>query len=531
MKLHGEELDITTVAELVRSRAGLGDKVFLRLRGRTLTYREADQMSTRFANALAGIGITKGDVVSTLLYNSVDAVLIWFACAKLGAIWNAINVSLRRDDLAYTLNDSGAMTLITESELLPTFLEAMPQLENLRHVVLDSPPEAAAELGFLPLSILAAGSDEEVRIDIRPSDPIGIIYTGGSTGMPKGVLVPNLYYIAAAMRFRDVCQGKPDDVIYESGHLFHSGGQQLGVTGPMFCEMTAVMGKWFSVSRFWETVREHDATIIHVPGTMLGPLVDLEPNDLDTAHRVRLGVGTGTGMIRREVRDEFERRYSVRLLEVWAQTEMGVLLCSERLDQRRIGSSGHSDGWATVQAVDELDQPVPHGEVGELVTRPSEPFTFMLGYINKPAEMLRTWRNLWHHTGDLGYVDQDGYVYFVGRQAHWIRRRGENISCMEVEKTIVMHPAIQECAVVGVPSELGDEDVKALVKLRPGIESPSPEALVEWCKGRIASFKVPRYIEFVQDFPRTSAKGEIERSKLKAAGVGDAWDRESSTRT
>jgi len=221
-------------------------------------------MSTRFANALAGIGITKGDVVSTLLYNSVDAVLIWFACAKLGAIWNAINVSLGRDDLAYTLNDSGAMTLITESELLPTFLEAMPQLENLRHVVLDSPPEAAAELGFLPLSILAAGSDEEVRIDILPSAPIGIIYTGGSTGMPKGVLVPNLYYIAAAMRFRDVCQGKPDDVIYESGHLFHSGGQQLGVTGPMFCEMTAVMGKWFSVSRFWETVREHEPPAVVV---------------------------------------------------------------------------------------------------------------------------------------------------------------------------------------------------------------------------------------------------------------------------
>jgi len=528
MKLHGEELEVTTVAELVRSRARLGDKVMLRLRGRTLTYQEADQLSTRFANALVGIGINKGDVVSTLLYNSIDAVLIWFACAKLGAIWNPINVSLGRDDLAYTLNDSGAVVLITESELLPTFLEAKPQLERLKRVVLDSTLKAVEEGGFLPLSILAAGRDEDVGIDILPSDPVGIIYTGGSTGMPKGVLVPNLYYIAAAMRFRDVCQASRSDVIYESGHLFHSGGQQLGVTGPMFCEMTAVMGKWFSVSHFWETVREHRATIIHVPGTMLGPLIDLVPSEQDTEHRVRLGVGTGTGMIRREVRDEFERRYNVRLLEVWAQTEMGVLLCSERIDQRRVGSSGHSDGWATVMAVDELDQPVPSGEVGELVTRPSEPYTFMLGYVNKPAEMLRTWRNLWHHTGDLGYVDEDGYVYFVGRHAHWIRRRGENISCMEVEKTLLMHPAVHECAVVGVSAELGDEDVKALVKLRPEVTSPSPQALIDWCVGRIASFKVPRYIEFVEDFPRTSAKGEIERSKLKAAGVGNAWDREAS---
>jgi crotonobetaine/carnitine-CoA ligase len=527
MKLHGEEVDITTVAELVRSRANLGDKVFIRLRGRTLTYQEADQMSTRFANGLAGLGITKGDVVSTLLYNSVDAVLIWFACAKLGAIWNAINVSLRSDDLAYTINDSGARLLVTEDELLPAFLEAQGRLEKLGQVIVDSSAENAATLGFLPLSILAASNDRDVRVDLAPSDPIGIIYTGGSTGMPKGVLVPNLYYIAAAMRFRDVSQAKQDDVIYESGHLFHSGGQQLGVTGPMFCRMTSVMGKWFSVSRFWDTVREHDATVIHVPGTMLGPLIDLEPNELDGAHRVRLGVGTGTGMIRREIRDEFERRYKVRLLEVWAQTEMGVLLCSERLDQRRVGSSGHSDGWATVRAVNELDQPVASGEVGELVTRPTDPFTFMLGYVNKPAEMLHTWRNLWHHTGDIGYVDADGYVYFVGRHAHWIRRRGENISCFEVEKTIGLHPAIQECAVVGVPSELGDEEVKAIVMLRAGVEPVPPESIVEWCKSRIASFKVPRYIEFVHDFPRTSAKGEIERSKLKAAGVGLAWDRES----
>ena len=526
MRLHGEEVDITTVAQLVRDRAAEGDREFLRIGEGMLSYREADLLSTRMGNALAALGAGKGTVVSTLLYNSIEAVLIWFGCAKLGAIWNPVNVSLATDDLAYTLNDSAASILVMEEEFIPLLEKTRPQLQRAPQILVYGNDEKALASGMRTAAELAGGSDSEIQTEVTLADPMAIIYTGGSTGMPKGVLVPHLHYIAAAMRQREVARATADDVMYESGHLFHGAGEQLGVTGPMFCKMRSIMTRWFSVSRFWETLRANEVTVMHAPGTMLGPILNLPPSDLDRAHRVRVGLGIATGMIRRSVRDEFERRFNVPLLEVWAQTEMGVLLCSERLDQRRPGSSGHSNGWAEVRAVDENDSPLPPGQIGELVTRASEPYTFMLGYHNKAEEMVRTWRNLWHHTGDLGYIDEDGFVYFVGRQAHWIRRRSENVAAFEIEKAITSHPDVDECAAVGVESSIGDEEIKVYVQLRDGSPGLAPEEIVTWATERIAYFKVPRYVEFVPDLPRTAAKNEIKRQELKARGIGTAWDRD-----
>jgi crotonobetaine/carnitine-CoA ligase len=154
------------------------------------------------------------------------------------------------------------------------------------------------------------------------------------------------------------------------------------------------------------------------------------------------------------------------------------------------------------------------------------PNTFMKEYINKPAETLAAWKNLWYHSGDLGRIDEDGYVYFVPRQAHWIRRRGENVSAFEVEKVLCSHPAVADVAAIGVPSELGEEDIKVYVELLPGLEC-EPAALVEWCRDRIAYFKVPRYVEFVTEFPRTITKAEIARHLLRERGIGTAWDCEA----
>ena len=148
----------------------------------------------------------------------------------------------------------------------------------------------------------------------------------------------------------------------------------------------------------------------------------------------------------------------------------------------------------------------------------------MQRYINKPDETIAAWGNLWYHSGDLGYLDADGYVYFVGREAHWIRRRGENVSAFEVEKAMTAHPAVQDCGVVGVPSELGEEDIKAYVEVVAGADQPAPEDLVAWCRERIAYFKTPRYIEFVAEFPRTMTKNEIARHELRALGIGTCWD-------
>jgi crotonobetaine/carnitine-CoA ligase len=529
MRLHGETLEAGTLGALVRLRAArLGTKPLLLLRGETLTYEDADRRSDALARGLQHLGARKGTRVATLAYNSVDQVCVWFACAKLGAVWIPLNVSLGPDDLRYSLDDAEAEVVFVDAELSDTYVAlrgslARPPLEIL------CGPRADAE--GLSMGCFDDVPDAEGPLSpeepVAPSDPLAIVYTGGSTGMPKGVLVPHLYYLAAAMRFRDIAQVAPGDVMYESGHLFHSGGQQLGVSGPLFCGITSAMTKWFSVSRFWDVVRDADASVIHVPGTMIGPILDrTPPSDGDLAHRVRVGVGTGTGQIRREIRDEFERRFGVVLLEVYAQTELGVLMCSQRIDDRPAGSSGHTDGWAEIRIADEHDQALPVGEVGQILIRPSEAYTSMLEYVGKERETLRCWRNLWYHTGDRGRLDEQGRLYFAGREAFWLRRRGENVSSHEVERALGSHPSVEDCAVVGVPGDLGDEEIKAYVQLRPAA-NVEPQALVDWCRERIAYFKCPRYIEFVGGFPRTASKGDIERQKLRAAGIGDAWDAEA----
>ena len=525
LRLVGRDLEIATVRDLIVRRAVLGEKPFLYIDDEMLTYREADIRSNRFANTLAGLNVSKGDVVSTFLHNSLDHACIWFACAKLGAIFAPLNVSLQAVDLEYSLKDTTAQILILEEELLPKYLGVRGRLD-IRHEVLLGDPRTAEQFGMMSAEVLYSQDASLPSVEILPSDPIGIVYTGGSTGLPKGVLVPHLYHLAFATRYREISESTPADVMYESGHIFHSGGQQLGVIGPMFSEMTSVMTRWFSVSRLWPIINKHRATLVHVPGAMLGPILDRTPKDGGPDHPIRLAVGMGTGQIRPAIREEFERRFGFPLLEVYGQTEMGAMFLSERVNEQRQGSSGHSYGWAEIRVADEEDRSLPPNTEGQILIRPAEPYTFMLEYFNKPEATARSWRNLWHHTGDIGYLDEDGFLFFKGRQAFWIRRRAENISAFEVEQTITAHPSVAECAAVGVPSELGEEEIKVYIVVRDG-HGVNPQEIVSWCADRVAYFKVPRYIEFVDEVPRTAAKGDIDRNKLRGYGIRDAWDREA----
>lgn len=511
-----------TLRELIQLRSVLGDKPMLIIRDRVLTYSQADALSNELANRLVELGLGKGDVVATLMYNCIEQALIWFGCAKIGAVYAPLNVSLARDDLAYSLNDTGAALFVVDEELAPAYNAARPMLRlEPRAYVLGAAQAVPHAQRF---ERLLGASSAPPQADVRPHDPSAIVYTGGSTSMPKGVLVPNFYYIAAALRYGEVARVTEGDVGFANSHFFHIGGQQFGVTGPLYHGITGVMEKWFSVSGYLDVARRHGATIIDPLGTMIAALMNRPESPLDREHRMRVGIGIASGQVRRDVRDAFEKRFGVTLLEVYAMTEMGVLLCSERIDDRRAGSSGRPHGWAEICVVDPEDNPVPPGVQGQILLRPKVLNSCMLRYVNKPEETIAAWRNLWYHSGDVGYLDADGYLYFVGRQAHWIRRRGENVAAFEVEQAITNHPAVLDCAVVGVSSDLGDEDIKAYVQLRPGFEGTDPAQLVLWWKERIAYFKVPRYIEFVSGFPRTMTKNEIARHELRARGIGQAWD-------
>jgi crotonobetaine/carnitine-CoA ligase len=521
----GHTPDVVTLRDLVVKRAAkYGDKPLLICRDEVLTYAEADRLSNRVANSLIAEGIGKGDVVATLMYNSLSQALIWFACAKIGAIYAALNVSLAKDDLAYSLNDTGALMLVVDEELAPAYIASIPGLDLDPKVLVHGDPAAIPNPGIRAYDVLLEGDESLPDAEVSGTDPACIVYTGGSTSMPKGVLVNHLYYIGAAVRYAEIADVTEDDVHFANSHFFHIGGQQFAITGPLYNGMTGVMTKWFSASNYWNIARKYGATVVDPIGTMMAALLRQPESELDLQHKVRVGIGVASGQVRGELHRTFETRFGAPMLEVYAMTEVGVLICSERVGDRREGSSGKPHGWCEIMVVDADDNPLPANTTGHLLLRPSVINTYMMEYINKPAETLAAWKNLWYHSGDLGYIDDDGYVFFVGREAHWIRRRGENVSAFEVEKALNSHPAIQDCAVVGVPSDLAEEDIKVYVQLNEGAVQPEPMEIVGWCKERIAYFKVPRFVEFVDAFPRTMTKNEIARHELRDRGIGDAWD-------
>ncbi|MGI9325731.1 MAG: AMP-binding protein [Pseudomonadales bacterium] len=525
MRLNGRTLEHTNMRDVFLARRSLGSKPLLVCDGETLTYARADEESNRIASSMQGYGIGKGDVVATFMYNSVDHAAIWLACIKLGAVFASLNVSLAASELAYSLTDTGAKLIVVDQDLVDVYRQARGDVDPQPTEILWHGPEDAED--FIRYESLLGGENTLPEVALAPNDPMSIIYTGGSTSMPKGVLAPHMHYIAAAERYKEITQSRSDDVHFANSHFFHVGGQQFGLMGPLYCGTTGVMTRWFSVSNYWRIARETGATIIDPIGTMISALLTLEPSPEDRNHKVRVGIGIASGQVRSAFRDAFEERFGVPLLEVYAMTEVGVLLCSERLDDKTANSCGKTHGWADICIVDEHDTPVATGEQGQILLRPTAPNCFMLEYINKPRETIAAWRNLWYHTGDNGYLDNDGYLHFIGRQAHWVRVRGENVSAFEVEKVLTEHEAVEDCAIVGVPAELGEEDVKAYVLLAQGA-SVAPEALVEFSSSRLAYFKVPRYVEFVHEFPRTITKHEIERHELRARGIGNAWDRDAT---
>jgi len=288
------------------------------------------------------------------------------------------------------------------------------------------------------------------------------------------------------------------------------------------------MARWFSASRFWDIADAHRTSIV---GVFIGPLMmaltrqSPRPNEGENSVRI---ASSASGQVPRQEVEAFADRFGIELLEIYGQTETGPLgAIGQRLDDRPYHSQGRSHGWCEVMIADPDDQPCPPGEQGEILLRPTVPHSFMLGYHKQPDKYVEACRNFWFHSGDVGLLDKNGYLHFEGRLAHSIRRRGENISAFEVEQVMMLHPAVAECAVVGVDAELGEEDVKAFIELSEGHEF-EPGELIRFCEERIAYFKVPRYIEVIEAMPRSASKNEIERFRLRERGIGDAWDREEA---
>jgi crotonobetaine/carnitine-CoA ligase len=504
-----------------------GDRPYLSWGDQRFTFAETDRLARAVARGLRSRGIGRGDRVAMLLPNGPEFVWAWYGCALLGATMVPVNNTYLGEMFDYVLRDSGCRGLIVHIELAAAVDTLSPPTRaQLDWIVVAETPSGLPEAGsaaldphpeFEPFDALLEfeGDDPEVACDHR--DIQTIMYTSGTTGPSKGVVMPNGHFFASAMVFLRALGLQRDDVLFTPLPLFHGLASRLGVLPCLMVGAEVVIAPRFSASQFWEQVCKADATVAHTIFS-LPPMLKAQPvSPWETRHRLR-------AMYNSNYDPEFEERFKVRVVEAYGLTETGLTIYSE-WPERRPGSCGRVDQDWEARIVGDDGRELAPGESGELIVRPRLPWIMMRGYLNKPEATLESIRDLWFHTGDYARRDEDGYVYFSGRKKERIRRRGENISAWDIEKIVGDHPQVFECAALAYPSPVGEDDVRLLVVPAQGA-SIEPLPLMAWLEAQLPPLMVPRYIEIVDRLPRTPSN-KVEKYKLMSDGLTPGvWDRE-----
>lgn len=525
-----------TLATILREKGETcADKWFVVTDERRTTYRELDEASNRLARGAADLGIRANETVLVMMPNTLDFISIWCALAKVGAIEVPVNTAYRGNILAHIINDSRATTLIVDRQFLERLEAIEPKLSGLQRLVVYSedtglaadndglPPALARRFEHRSFGELYASSAAPLETGPRYTDLIAVMYTSGTTGPSKGVMITHAHAYEYAWAVVELLDLGSDDVYYAPLPLFHIAGQWAVIYAACLADATAVLTRQFSISSFWGDVARHNVTATFLLGAMANFLYRQPPAELDSGNLLRKALVVP---LFPEI-EEFKRRFGVRVSTTYGSTEVNVpfRMGFDLVDARSCGRVA-TDQYE-VRIVDSDDQEVPAGVVGELVVRPKEPWITMAGYWNRPDWTAEAWRNLWLHSGDALYRDEQGNFYFVDRLKDAIRRRGENISSFEVENEINAHPAVLESAVIPVRSEYTEDEVKAVVVLKEGARL-TPEELIRFLEPRMPHFMVPRYVEFVEHLPKTTT-GKIQKFPLREQGITPAtWDREKA---
>ena len=476
------------------------DRVVLDFDGRLFTWAELVAGAEACAGGLVAAGVEPGDVVCHLSPNCAEAVVTMLALLRLGAVECPVNAGLKGPQLAHVLDHSGARVLVADGSLTDRVAEQSPAVSGLETVVRRGPgpdPPGATVVDYD--NLLAAPGPVPPFAPPRPGDPMNIIYTSGTTGPAKGAVLPQAFPVEQARIKIEQWGLTADDVMFSALPLYHVNARFSTLGTALVAGGRAALLSRFSARAFWAEAKRSGATEVGVVGAMSSMLLNQPSGPGDRDHRVRMMHGAaGIPMDRRA---EFEDRFGLRLVTGFAMTETGHFSTTDPDDPMRYRASGRPVPQFEVAVVDGDDNEVPAGEVGELVVRPRVPGVMMTGYHRQPEATLAAFRNMWFHTGDLATIAADGYIRWVDRLKDAIRRRGEMISSTEVERAVSGFPGVAECAAVGVPSDLGEEDVKIVVVPKPGAII-DPAGFLRFCQETLPDFSVPRYLEILDDLPR-----------------------------
>lgn len=502
------------------------DEVFLVFRDQVYTYGQFDALINRVANSLNHLGISQGDRVGGFMPNCLEWLILFFAIAKLGATNVFVNTQYDPMLLQHALNVSKVKAVAISSGLFPTYEKIRDQLSGVGLEVLVKDEEGAQGLeisNMIPFEELLSGSaDPPDAKNLSGRTPLQFVFTSGTTGLPKPCIISHRYMLSLTSRIASLLKATPQDRVLSCLPNYH-GNVYVGILTALAAGSVAIVERSFSASRYWDWVRHYGATILTLHITPMNILLKQPPRADDFDNPARAGIFlVGEGAIR------FLQRFDLSLgLAMYGSTEAGGFCTMGVFGPQ----SKHEPRWAgfprddvEVKIWDENDDEVPPGKTGEIVIRDKIPHTLFSGYFGMPEKTAQACRNFWFHSGDMGFMDEKGSLCFIGRQEESIRVKGEFIPVDRLEAHIRSHPKVMECAAVGVPSDIGEEDIKVYVQLHP--ETPlDPEELIEYCQGALSTFMIPRYVEFVKDFPIVSSAIKIQKVKLKERGVGGAWDR------
>ena len=475
-----------SIPELLRQRAATApDKPFLFSEAdkRQFTYREFEIAVARAAGMLAAHGVGKGDVVSLLLPNSVEYVIAYFACWQLGVLAGPVNGLLKAQEIEYVVSNSESKLMLLNSEFLPA-------VEKIRvpRVVFDD--ERTATHGF----------EEKKANNLALRDEAIIIYTSGTTGKPKGCLLTHGNVIANARQISSWLGFNEKDRLLTMMPLFHMNAVSVTTMSALYAGGSTVVSPKFTASRFWQIISDYQITSFGSVATMLSMLLSTYPDGVPSGlktDQLRFAM-CGSAPVPAEVMRRFEETFNCLVIEGYGLSESTCRSTFNPPDERRRpGSCGVPIG-NEMRVVDEEDRDVPDGQLGEIVLRGEN---ILKGYFKDEAATATAFRNGWFHTGDLGYRDADGFYYIVDRKSDMIIRGGENIYPREIDEVLYQHPQVAAAAVIGVANQLYGEEVAAVIVLKPGARV-SEQEIIEFCKARLADYKCPKTVRFVDDIPK-----------------------------
>lgn len=484
----------------------------------TLTRAETLALAAAMSHAFTALGVKPRSPVAIMSQNRREFVASWFGLACCGAIEVPVNTAHRGRQLAHVLEHSGAELAIVEAELLDRIDEVAGELTALKRVVVIG--EGASErFETIPFAALEADPDRGRLRDAQPSDPVAIMYTSGSTGPAKGVVMTHGQHATNGSQPTAVLGLGAGDTIYCCLPLHHNMAQGYGVWVALASGGRIHLSPRFDGDCFWDEVRAAGANVLTFVGAMLALLAKrpAAASDLDNPLQVGFGVP-----IPATLHEPFEQRFGLRLVHAYGSTEATIVAWNDRREDRQVGAAGRPLPDFDVAILDDGDEPVASGETAEICIRPRRPQTMFAGYWRDPERTLKAWRNDWFHSGDRGRIDARGDLWFVDRRDDVVRRMGEFISSVEVEQELLGHPGVRLAAAYGVPSELVEEELMVAVVPVAGAEL-RPEELRAWCAARLPRFAVPRYVVVRDELPLT-ATGKVEKYRLKELGVTPETD-------